>query len=93
MRFNNRRMSETALAFAAGIGIGALIGVLFAPSSGDEMRENLVDAANDQIDDVTSRGRRFVKNAKRAVQSVADDFDTATAEGARAYREARNSAS
>jgi gas vesicle protein len=93
MRFNRRRMSDTALAFAAGIGIGALIGLIFAPSSGEEMRENLVDAARDQINDATSRGRHFVKHAKRAVESIADDFDTAKAEGARAYREAKNAAS
>jgi gas vesicle protein len=90
MRFNNRKMSETALAFAAGIGIGALIGVIFAPSSGEELRENLAGMAQDQIDDATSRGRRFVKEAKKAVQSVTDDFDAATAQGTRAYREAKN---
>jgi gas vesicle protein len=93
MRFNNHRMSGTALAFAAGIGIGALIGLVFAPSSGEEMRENLAGAARDQIDDVTSRGRHFVKQAKKAVQSVVDDFDEAAAEGGRAYREAKSAAS
>jgi gas vesicle protein len=93
MRFNNRRMSDTALAFAAGIGIGALIGLIFAPTSGEEMRESLAGMASDQIDDVASRGRHFVKNAKKAVQFVAEDFDAARAEGGRAYREAKNAAS
>ncbi len=93
MRFNNRRMSDTALAFAAGLGIGALIALVFAPSSGEQMRESLMDTAREQIDDVTSRGRHFVKHAKKAVQAVADDFDEARAEGTRAFREAKNAAS
>ena len=93
MKFNNNRMSETALAFAAGIGIGALIGLVFAPSSGEEMRDNLLGIARDGMDDVSARGRRLVKGAKKAVETIGDDFAEVAAEGGRAYREAKNAAS
>jgi gas vesicle protein len=43
--------------FIAGLGIGALIGVLYAPKSGRETREDLISTARDSSDYLRTRSR------------------------------------
>lgn len=43
--------------FVAGLGIGALLGVLFAPKSGRETREDILSSARDGSEYLRSRGR------------------------------------
>lgn len=54
--------------FVAGIGVGALLGVLFAPKAGRELRENLIDSARDSKDYVATRG----KEAREQINSAVD---------------------
>lgn len=46
--------------FLAGLGLGALVGVLFAPKSGRETRETLVASAKDGTEFVRVRAREAV---------------------------------
>lgn len=43
--------------FLAGLGIGALIGVLYAPKAGRETRENLMNGAREGTEYIKQRGR------------------------------------
>jgi gas vesicle protein len=52
--------------FLVGIGIGALLGVLFAPKSGDETREYLGKRADD--------GREFAQRKARELRDRADEL-------------------
>ena len=52
--------------FLAGLGVGALVGVLFAPSAGSEMRETLRSKADE--------GREFVKERARKAREQASDL-------------------
>lgn len=52
--------------FLAGLGIGAVVGVLYAPQSGAETRETLRAKAEE--------GREFVKNRAREVREQADGW-------------------
>ena len=52
----------------AGAGIGAVLGLLFAPKSGRETREIIARGANEGRDFLTSKvteGRQYVEEAKR----------------------------
>ena len=44
--------------FLAGLGLGALVGVLYAPKSGKETRDSIVQGAMEGRDYVVSRGRQ-----------------------------------
>jgi gas vesicle protein len=52
--------------FLVGLGVGALVGVLFAPKSGEETREYLSKRADD--------GRDFAQKKARELRERADDL-------------------
>jgi gas vesicle protein len=80
--------------FLAGLGLGALVGVLFAPKPGSETREYIAHRANEgtdylkqqsqaargSVNDWIERGKEVVDRSKQQVQSA---FEA----GKQAYRE------
>ena len=52
--------------FLVGLGIGALIGILFAPKSGEETREYLTSKADE--------GREFAQRKARELRDRAEDL-------------------
>ena len=54
--------------FIAGLGLGALLGVLFAPKAGRELREGLISTAKESKEYVAARG----KEARDQINSVVD---------------------
>ena len=65
--------------FLAGLGIGALVGVLFAPKAGKETRENLASSAREGSEYLRQRSReaadqmnQFVDRSKAQVTEYVD---------------------
>ncbi len=52
--------------FVVGLGIGALVGILFAPKSGEETREFLVEKAEE--------GREYAQRKARELKERAEDL-------------------
>ncbi|MBZ5563509.1 MAG: YtxH domain-containing protein [Acidobacteriia bacterium] len=53
--------------FLAGMGIGAVVMLLFAPKSGEETRKYISDKAGEGRDYVAARGRELRKQAEGIV--------------------------
>jgi len=53
--------------FLAGLGVGALVGVLYAPKSGRETREDLLSGARDGTDYVRNRARQAADDVSALV--------------------------
>ncbi len=53
--------------FLAGLGVGALIGVLYAPKSGRETREDLAQSAREGSEYLRARGRQAAERAGQIV--------------------------
>jgi gas vesicle protein len=84
-------------AFAIGMGIGAAVGVLFAPGAGEDTRDYLFNKAQDGFDEASSRAKNMAERARKtvgeAVDQVKEKAQQAANEGERAYRAAQNASS
>jgi gas vesicle protein len=87
-RGNNWAQSFSA--FAVGLGVGAALGVLFAPQSGDDTRDYLVKSAKDGVDGVIAAGQKWTRRAQEGIDQAKDQVRHATDAGERAFREAKN---
>ena len=81
--------------FLAGLGVGAIIGVLYAPKSGAETRQQIADSAEQARDYVTSRARQardqasqWVDRGREVFNQQRDNISAAVQAGKQAYREA-----
>ncbi len=81
--------------FLAGLDIGAAIGMLYAPKSGQETREDLRRRAEDGRDYVVNRAKeareqasKLVDKGKEVVEQQKDQFRSAYEAGRQAYKDA-----
>ncbi len=81
--------------FLAGLGIGAAVGILYAPKSGDELRQQLREVAEDSRNTVKERARQAREQAgnwadkgRDYLNQQRDQIRSAYEAGRQAYREA-----
>jgi gas vesicle protein len=68
-------------AFLFGLGLGISLGVLFAPMSGQETRDNIAERATDLANsgrDIFEQGRDRVQRGVSAIRNVAGGSDART---------------
>jgi gas vesicle protein len=85
--------TETASAFAIGLGVGAALGILFAPRSGSDTRDLVVEGVKDRLDGGIAAGEALKERAQDSMDQINGQVKKATEVGQRAYREAKGSAS
>ena len=83
------QFSSTALGFAVGVGVGAALGLLLAPQSGEETRDYLAGGVRDVVDDAVATGMHAAKRVRETVGEVADQLKEATSVGERVYSKAK----
>jgi|SRR6202166_3597828 gas vesicle protein len=66
MSENNNNVGSKVSFFLVGLGIGALVGILFAPKSGEETREFLSQKADE--------GRDYAQRKARELRERAEDI-------------------
>jgi len=83
--------------FLVGMGIGALLGILFAPKSGEETRDLLVRRADEGKDyaqrkarELRERADDLVERGRDAVETGRDAINDAIEAGKGAYRQAKS---
>jgi gas vesicle protein len=79
--------------FAFGLGVGAALGTLFAPRSGSDTRDLVVESAKDRLDGAIAVGEALKERAQDSIDQMKGQVKKATEVGERAYREANSSAS
>lgn len=65
------------LTFLIGVGIGAGIALLFAPQSGEELREKIADFADDGITTIRRKGQRSIRQLQKMVSRSGDNVNRA----------------
>lgn len=78
--------------FLVGLGLGALLGILFAPKSGEETREYLLDKANEGRDyaqrkarELRERAEEMVESSREAIARQKESITSAVDAGRKAY--------
>ena len=81
--------------FLAGLGIGAALGVLYAPKSGKETRDDIARYAQEGSEYVKDRAKQYkeqantwVERGKDVVSQQKEQIRSAVEAGKQAYREA-----
>jgi len=92
---SDRDNSNSFMWFLAGLGFGALIGVLYAPRSGKETRDALKNTAKEGSEYLKNRGRearetvnQWVDRGKEVVSQKKEAISSAIDATRQAYREA-----
>ena len=92
---SDRESSNSFMWFLAGLGFGALMGVLYAPRSGRETREAIRNTAQEGGEYLKTRGRdaretvsQWVDRGKDVVSQKKDQINAAIDATRQAYREA-----
>ncbi len=85
--------------FLAGAGIGAILALLFAPKTGKETRDYIVQRANEGRDRVTEKSKEYrqkaegyVDKARDTVTKQKEQLSAALEAGKQAYREEKGKA-
>jgi gas vesicle protein len=86
-----RNWPEISSAFAIGLGVGAIVSMMWAPKSGEQTRALLREKARDGIDQAVAQGKKVARRARRATDTAKEFINQAVDAGQSAYREARNS--
>ena len=88
------RSGSGVLWFLAGLGIGAAVGILYAPQSGTETREILMAKAEEGRDIIRKRARdareqaeQWADRGKDVLKTQKESFRSAVEAGRQAYRE------
>ncbi len=79
--------------FIVGLGVGALIGILFAPKSGEETREFLLDKADESREyaqkkarELRERAEDLIERSKEIMSRQKDSIGAAVEAGKDAYQ-------
>jgi gas vesicle protein len=79
--------------FIVGLGIGALVGILFAPSSGEETREYLSSRADEgreyaqkKARELRERAEDLLERSKEIMSRQKDAFSSAVEAGKETYK-------
>jgi gas vesicle protein len=82
--------SDKFTAFAVGLGVGALLALLFAPSSGEETRDYLTGTLKRGLNNAASTGKRWTRRAREKGDDVKASVAGAVEAGEKVYRTARD---
>jgi gas vesicle protein len=92
---SDRDNSNNFMWFLAGLGFGALLGVLYAPRAGRETRDSLKNTAQEGREYLKTRSRdakesvnEWVDRGKEVVGRSKEQINSAIDAGRQAYREA-----
>ena len=90
---NGNGWQKTTSVFLVGVGVGASLGILLAPKSGEETRDDIAAAVKDGVDGVVTQGNNLGRRAQKTIEDAKEHVKAAAEAGGQAFREAKATAS
>jgi gas vesicle protein len=81
----------TIFTFILGIAVGAVVTLLFAPKSGEELRSDLAEVLSEAADRVSKTGKGLKRRGKVLVNLAKNKMQDAVEAGDEAYTQAKKS--
>ncbi len=78
---------KVVIGILAGVAVGALLGVLFAPDKGSETRKKISRKSKDFVDDVKQKYDDFVRGVNEKVDQVKQETENLKSRATRASSE------
>jgi gas vesicle protein len=95
----SERIDSKVAFFLVGLGIGSMIGILFAPKSGEETREYLTEKAKEGSEyaqqkarELKERAEDLVEHGNQMVRRKQEQIATAIDAGSEAYQREKSKA-
>jgi gas vesicle protein len=93
------RIDSKATFFVVGLGIGSLIGILFAPKSGEETRESLMQKAKEgsefarnKVQELKQQAEELIDRGNQVVMRKQEQIATAIDAGRETYQREKSKA-
>jgi gas vesicle protein len=83
----------TASGLFIGVGVGVAIGILLAPKSGKDTRDQIAGTIKDGVDGAIAQGQNLTRRAQQSLDDAREHVKDATDAGEQAYRTAKKIAS
>lgn len=81
---------KVLLGTVAGLAIGAIAGILYAPEKGSTTRKQIMDKSDDYLDEVKSKYDEFRDSVAEKFKSAKDDAEELADKGKEKYNDAKN---
>jgi gas vesicle protein len=80
-------MRNADFSFLTGLGVGVVLGLLYAPRSGKETQELIAQKTHSGLDKVSAAGKRVRAQAGNLAQKASERVGDAVQVGRESYRE------
>jgi len=81
---------KVVLGTVAGLAIGGILGILFAPEKGSVTRQQILDRGTDYAEDLKSKYSGIADTLKEKFQAVKKDAEDIAQNGKAKFEEAKN---
>ena len=81
---------KVILGTTAGLAVGAILGILFAPDKGSVTRQQIIDSGNDYAADLKSKYNEFADTVKEKLQNVKQNAQDLAENGKAKFDDAKN---
>jgi gas vesicle protein len=83
----------TASGSLIGVGVGVAVGILLAPKSGKDTRDQIVTTVRDGLEEAMAKGQNLTRRVQQTLEDVRGRVKNAADAGEKAYRDAKSIAS